>query len=197
MSTIFKKIPLSKLGDIEKKLAKKFRPAVLRAMRSAQDPMIAELKKQTRFAPPASDGPYSRRGAVAFGKLLEGWNADIELNKSSVQGRALGSLEIYNTQDYAKYVEAGVLNSTSPPSAHQDSQSFQAIQAWVNRRLGVGGVRESRVLTSKIIRAMRKRRGAYRFRPRGIVQSAAPRLQQIAKAAIKKEMERVLEEAAK
>lgn len=195
MSTIFKKIPLSELGKLEKQLAKQFRPAALRALKAAQGPIIAELKKQTKNAVPASNGPNSRPGAVAFGKLLEGWNADIELHKTSVRGRALGALEVYNTQDYAKYVEAGVLNSSSAPSSHQDSPSFQAIQAWVNRRLGVGDVRASRALTSKIIRAMKKRTGTYRFNPRGLVEKARARLAVIAKKYIMQEVERVLKEA--
>lgn len=194
MSTIFKKIPLSELGKLEKQLAKQFRPAALRALKAAQGPIIAELKKQTKNAVPASNGPNARSGAVAFGKLIEGWNADIELHKASVKGRALGALEVYNTQDYAKYVEAGVLNSSSAPSAHQDSPSFQAIQSWVNRRLGVGDVRASRALTSKIIRAMKKRTGTYRLNPRGLVEKARARLAVIAKKYITKEVERVLKE---
>ena len=46
MSTIFKKIPLSELGKLEKQLAKQFRPAALRALKAAQGPIISELKKQ-------------------------------------------------------------------------------------------------------------------------------------------------------
>lgn len=222
--TAFFKVPLAKLGEFEKTLAKAFKPAAQKAMNSARHQMLMSLRLRTSSAAQASDSPLSRPGAVAFGKLINGWNVDLALQSSSLKGRALGALEVYNTEDYAKYVEDGVKSGTGGISYDPTSPGFQAIEAWVNKRIGVGnyeskedrraitkapknrreGMMKQRqsaaqALTLKIIRAMNRRKmsGGWKLKPRNILGGAKEKLNGIFRRFLVAEITRAAMEAVK
>lgn len=217
--TAFFKVPLAKLGEFEKTLAKAFRPAAQKAMNSARHQMLMSLRLRTSSAVQASDSPLSRPGAVAFGKLINGWNVDLALQSSSLKGRALGALEVYNTEDYAKYVEDGVKSGTGGISYDPTSPGFQAIEAWVNKRIGVGNsvssitkapkVRRDRMMTQqktaaqtltlKIIKAMNRRKmsGGWKLKPRNILGGAKEKLNGIFRRFLVAEITRAAMEAVK
>jgi hypothetical protein len=213
------KVPVSKLGQFEKELAGNFKKVAKAAFDASRHQMVNVLKFRTINAMPA--WPSSQRGAVAFGKLRDGWNVDHAIQNKAVKGRALATLEVWNAWDYARYVELGLLNGQFKISKDPNDASFQNFLAWVNKRIGIANSltpaqkrmslprrkqslyrsytdaeKTARYIIGSMYRRQR-RRATYVLYPRNILAGAKPKLNEIAQRFMQIHLQRAAILAAK
>lgn len=101
-----------------RKLAERFRPAVLRGVNSGAARAVSYLVERTRAAPPANPSGIGSGGAVDTGAFIRSWRAVPMPDGAS----------LVNTSGYSPIIEDGRrARSKFPPRA--------ALIAWIRRKL--------------------------------------------------------------
>lgn len=179
-------VPWRKLGYAEKRMGKELKKQLAKAMKTAARQCVPVLVARTMDAPPASDSARSKAGAYAYGRLVKGWNIDASEKDLLTT--------IYNTEDYAQFVEEGVkakprgaagkllgaikrLRGGRSSSTKSVGSVLTNLELWVNVKLGLSGP-PARRMAKRIWFAMRRRSGMM-LKPRRIVRRATERIREI------------------
>ena len=103
-----------------KRLAREFKPTLLRGIRAGAARCIPYLVQRTRKAPPANPAGIGRGGAVNTGEFIRAWRW-ITLPNGA---------RLLNDRPYGPVIEKGRRRRSKPPPV-------AAIGAWMRRRLKV------------------------------------------------------------
>lgn len=181
------KVPLRNMGTIEKAMAKGLKNSIEKAMKTAARQCIPVLSARVADAPPASDSPHSKPGAIAFGTFLAGWEIDWNADDLSVA--------VYNKAVHAGWVEKGVRAS----KAKLGKTAVGNIEKWLIKKGIQFNDRNGKPLSSRrmawvIVASINQRKG-WRFNPRKVGIRARDRIAEIFKARMREALVRATAEA--
>jgi len=181
------KVPLKNMGMIEKAMARGLKNSIERAMKTAARQCIPVLSARVADAPPASDSPHSKPGAIAFGTFLAGWEIDWSADDLSIA--------VYNKAVHAGWVDKGVRAS----KAKLGKTAVGNIEKWLIKKGIQFNDRNGKPLSSRrmawIIVASINYRKDWRFKPRRVGLRARDRIAEIFKARMREALARATAEA--
>lgn len=181
------KVPLRNMGMFEKAMAKGLRNSIEKAMKTAARQCIPVLSARVADAPPASDSPHSKPGAIAFGTFLAGWEVDWNAQNLTV--------DVYNKAVHAGWVDKGVRAS----KAKLGKTAVGNIEKWLIKKGIQFNDRNGKPLSSRrmawiIVASINSRKG-WRFKARKVGMRARDRIAEIFKARMREALTRATVEA--